>query len=260
MEFFMVGGCVRDEIMGVKSNDIDFTIVLSEDELDNPALTVNPRTPFQIMKQNLEDMGFEIFVSTPEFLTIRARVPKPIHGIINTQSGVFAAKFPNQTFDFVLARKEGAYTDGRRPDSVEVGTLSDDLGRRDFRMNAIARSLDGEIIDPFNGRQDINERVIRAVGDARDRLEEDALRAVRALRFAVTTGFRLDHELMFAMQLESVLAKIRTQISDERIKDELNKMLKVDTIESIRLFATFKSLTSAMFDGRVWLQATMKEK
>lgn len=246
MELFEVGGCVRDELMGRKSNDIDFSVVLSDSELPDPARTVNPPTPFAIMVNNLNEAGFKIFVETPQHLTVRAQFPK--------------SEGKALTADFVLARKEGTYTDGRRPDSVEVGTLEDDLARRDFRMNAIARSMTGEIVDPFNGRQDINERVIRAVGSAHERLKEDALRAVRALRFHVTLGFRIDHEVQFAMQSYDVLDNIKGLISDERIKDELNKMLKVDTLESIRAMNRFPLLTEAMLGGSVWLQATMKER
>lgn len=251
MKMFEVGGCVRDELMGRESNDIDFTVVLSDHEVPTAGRAVG-FDPYEYMNKELEAMGFEIFLRSPEFLTTRAQFPKR-----EAQAGRKAGL----TADFVLARKEGEYTDGRRPDSVQVGTLEDDLARRDFTMNAIAKDVNGNFIDPFNGRQDINDGVIRTVGEAHDRFTEDALRAVRALRFHVTLGFRIDHGVQFGMQEAAVLDKIAgPQVSDERIKDELNKMFKVNAIASIMALNKFPALTAAMFNGRVNLEATMKQK
>lgn len=249
MEMYEIGGCVRDEILGVSSKDIDFSIVLSDDDVALSAVG-----PFETMVARLNQMGFKIFLETPEHLTVRAQVPKN-HKIFECQ--------PNGktlTADFVLARKEGTYSDGRRPDSVEPGTLEDDIRRRDFTMNALAKASNGTIIDMVGGVQDINDRVIRAVGNPLDRLNEDALRAVRALRFSVTKGFRIDKELEFAMQVVSVLDAIEDKISDERIADELSKMFRFDTVASLTALNRFPALTRAMFSGRVSLDSTMKQK
>jgi len=261
MKMYLVGGACRDEIMGRASNDIDFTVVLEPSDFPAPGTAVIIPDPYLLMRQKLVDMGFKIFVESPEFLTIRAQFPKGERAGIVDSSDIRKG-YKALTADFVLARKESDYSDGRRPDSVQVGTLEDDLRRRDFCMNAIAKDPDtGEFIDPFKGVQDINDGVIRAVGTALDRLTEDALRAVRALRFHVTLGFRIDHELMFAMQTVSVLDKIAgSQISDERIKDELNKMFKVNPVASIMAMNKFPALTTAMFNGRVNLEATLKQK
>lgn len=253
MQIYQVGGSVRDELMGVKSNDIDFTVVLSDQDVKLSAVP-----PFDIMAARLRQMGFKIFLETPEYLTIRAQFPKGeryVYASSDIRDG-----YKSLTADFVLARKESDYTDGRRPDTVEVGTLEDDLARRDFTMNAIAKDAGDNLIDPHNGVQDINDRVIRAVGNAWDRLNEDALRAVRALRFSVTTGFRIDHELRFAMQSAAVLDKIRNNISDERIREELAKMFKHDTLSALAALHTYPALTGAMFDGRVSLEPTMKQR
>lgn len=248
MQMFEVGGCVRDEIMGVKSNDIDFSVVLEASDFPDSLLVVGGNDdPFLIMEKNLIAMGFDVKVRTPEHLTIRALFPKN-HP---TYSG---------GADFVLARKEGAYSDGRRPDFVVVGSLQDDLRRRDFTMNAIAKAEDGSLVDPFNGRQDIADGVIRAVGDAFLRLDEDALRALRALRFSVTKGFRIDPALRFHMENVAILDKIVNNISDDRKKDELNKMFKFDTLASLRGLNDFPALTAAIFSGSVSLEATMKTK
>lgn len=250
MKMYMVGGVVRDEILGVPSKDIDFSVVLDESDIPAHSLTATVPDPFQIMGRNLGRMGFKLIpeASKPEHFTERGFFP-------NTHP-----TYPGLAADFVLARKEGAYSDGRRPDSVEVGTLMDDLSRRDFTFNAIAKDADGSYIDPFNGQQDIADKVIRAVGVAFDRLNEDALRAVRAIRFSVTKGFRIDKEVEFAMQTGAVLDKIVNKISDERIKDELSKMFRFNTVASLVALQKYPHLTAAMFDGSVSLDATMKTK
>lgn len=260
MKMYMVGGAVRDEIMGVRSKDIDFSVVLD----DNWASFWNDGAqPYDVMVANLKMMGFKIFLESPEFLTVRAQFPNgdPTNMlvVVNDKSWK-GGKMPSLTADFVLARKESDYADGRRPDKVEVGTLEDDLARRDFTMNAIAKDADGSLIDPFNGRKDIDARIIRAVGDPLARLEEDALRAVRALRFSVTKGFKIDPELAHAMQVMSVLDAVANKISDERIQQELSKMFRFDTLGSLYALNQFDALTASMFAGSVSLDATMKTK
>lgn len=255
MEIYEVGGCVRDEILGVKSKDIDFSVVLSPEDFPAKGNVVSMPEPFEVMRNELRGQGFKIFLETPEHLTIRAQFPGK-----RPKGSPFKDDIRGLTADFVLARKEGTYSDGRRPDSVEVGTLEDDLNRRDFTMNAIAKDTEGNLIDPHNGVQDINDGVIRAVGNAFDRLNEDALRAVRALRFSVTKGFRIDKELEFAMGAAAVLDKIRNNIADERISDELSKMFRFDTLASLKALTDFPFLTEAMFSGKVSLDSTLKQK
>lgn len=262
MKLFEVGGCVRDEIMGLSSKDIDFSVVLEPSDFADPAITVDAETdPFVVMENRLTQMGFEIFLSSPEFLTVRAQFPTGDGGFNVKQTGgpVKPGK-KRLTADFVLARKEGDYSDGRRPDKVEIGTLEDDLARRDFTMNAIAKDADGNLIDPFGGQRDIQMGIISAVGNASDRFREDALRAVRALRFSVTKGMTLDPGVRFAMQNAFVLDAIENNISDERIQQELSKMFRFDTVESVAALNNFPALTRAMFAGNVSLDATMKTK
>ena len=262
MKLFEVGGCVRDEILGVPSKDIDFTVVLEPHDfyIRDGAFS---RDPFMVMVTHLESMGFKIFLETPEFFTVRAQFPK---GMIAQKDFAYRGRHTT-TADFVLARKESDYTDGRRPDAVVPGTLEDDLARRDFTMNAIAKDADGSYIDPFNGRGDIAARIVRAVGDPLERLREDALRAVRAIRFAVTKGFFIsrspgeyDFSLNDALEAPVVLRAIETQISDERIREELSKMFRFDTLASIQILGDYPLLTEAMFAGSVSLDATMKLK
>ncbi len=257
MKMFEVGGIVRDEIMGHKSDDIDFSVVLEPTDMSHHGQD----KPFEAMVNHLEAMGFKIFLETPEHFTVRAQFPKKNDGRWNELAGMkMVPSQPGLTADFVLARKEGVYTDGRRPDSVSPGTLMDDLARRDFTMNAIAKDSEGTIIDPFNGRHDIDDSVIRAVGDPMARLSEDALRAVRALRFSVTKHMNIAPNLMFAMESAVVLKNIETKISDDRITKELSKMFRFDTVASIKALSEFRYLTEAMFAGSVSLDSTMKTK
>jgi tRNA nucleotidyltransferase/poly(A) polymerase len=240
MRFYEVGGCVRDELLGVKSKDIDFTVVLEDQDIKcAPSIL----TPFQIMRSMLMFRGFEIFLETPEFLTIRAKFPK-------------GHKHSGLTADFVLARKESDYTDGRRPDKVEPGTLEDDLRRRDFTMNAIAKDEDGTLIDPFNGQQDIRGKIIRAVGDPTERFEEDALRIVRAMRFAVTKGFSIEAKTLEAM---SHLRKNVAGVSAERVREELTKMFNHDPMHTIAILSSH-GMFPIIFDMGINFQPTMKQK
>jgi tRNA nucleotidyltransferase/poly(A) polymerase len=239
MQFFEVGGCVRDELLGVKSKDIDYTVVLGENDWHEG----DDITPFECMYLTLQINGFEIFLSTPEFLTVRARFPKG-----HKNSGI--------TADFVLARKESDYTDGRRPDKVEPGTLMDDLRRRDFTMNAIAKDSEGNLIDPFNGQWDIEHRIIRAVGDPAERFEEDALRIMRALRFKVTKGFSIEYDTQKCMvgYMETLAG-----VSPERVREELTKMFNADPMETIYTLDVF-AVFPIIFDMGINFQPTMKAR
>jgi tRNA nucleotidyltransferase/poly(A) polymerase len=243
---YEVGGCVRDEILGIPSKDIDFTVVLAQHDW-NPigGLEFNP---FQTMVDMLKKQGFTIFVTTPEFLTARGQFPKN------------HPTYPGMAADFVLARKESDYTDGRRPDKVIVGTLEDDLARRDFTMNAIAKDSEGGLIDPHSGLLDIRRKLVRAVGDPLERLSEDPLRALRAIRFSVTKDFSIDRNLQDAMREPAVFHGIVDHVSDERIADELSKAFRYDTVSSILKLTQFPTLMAAAFSGKVSLDATMKQK
>jgi tRNA nucleotidyltransferase (CCA-adding enzyme) len=220
-----VGGCVRDELMGLRSKDVDFSVEL-------PEMVGRPASEgFAAMLAHLAGEGFEVFEERPEFLTIRARFPRAheLHA--------------RQTADFVLCRREGAYSDGRRPDSVTVGTLADDLARRDFTVNAIAEELDGSLVDPHGGRRDLELGVLRAVGSAEERLSEDALRALRALRFWVTKSLVPDAELQVALRSEwrrDELARCM-QASTLATLDALHELptsFRDAALEGLKLFPT----------------------
>lgn len=126
-------------------------------------------------------------------------------------------------YEVTTFRTEGGYSDSRHPDKVEWGkTLEDDLKRRDFSINAIALNHKFEIIDPYNGQEDLKNKLIRAVGNPNDRFSEDALRMMRAVRIAATLGFTIESSTLLAIQTNADKIK---HVSVERIHDELFKLM-----------------------------------
>jgi len=189
-ESYLVGGAVRDVILGKEASDWDVT---------------TNATPQDVMK---------IFHKV---------IPTGIdHGTVTVH--LFGEEIEVTTF-----RCENGYSDGRHPDSITyTSDINDDLSRRDLTINAIAANLrDGSIVDPFDGRGDIKRKIIRTVGNPYDRFMEDGLRPVRALRFSSQLGFKIDGPTFNAISNPDVQKKIMS-ISVERFRDELNKMLKSD--------------------------------
>lgn len=236
---YEVGGFVRDHLLGIPSKDRDCTVVI-----DQPDLTVEEG--LAILREWLTDNGYVIFVDTPEHATIRAHPPE--------RTGL--------TADFVLARTEGPYTDGRRPDWVKVGTLSDDLRRRDFTVNAMARQVGtDDILDFHNGLMDLSTRTLRFVGEPMDRIIEDPLRVMRAIRFAVTKGFTLS-PLTAAALADPHVPDLLCNVSEERRENELRNMFanarSTDVVQHLASFGT--DMLDAMFTGRVRLTATLRKR
>lgn len=228
MRLFEVGGHIRDELMGIESNDIDYTV-----EADS----------YESMRDWVFSSHEKVFFETPDKFTIRA------------------LKSKGDARDYVLARKEGPYSDGRRPDWVKPGTIEDDLARRDFTVNALAREVDtSEIMDLFGGVEDIKTKTLRAVGSAHDRFEEDSLRVLRAIRFIVTKGFSPDEEIRQILDSGTFSDKL-SSVSTERIREELLKCMKFDTPATIMFLSSIhSSFTDAIFSNGLWLEPTMKSR
>ena len=242
-QIFKVGGCVRDKFLGVDSKDIDFTFVL--DELDQTV-----EQGFQIMTEWMTERGFEIFLSTPDCFTIRARFPKD-------------HQFTGMVADFVMARKEVGYVEGTRRPILELGTLHDDLLRRDFTVNAIAESVDGEIIDPFGGVADLKLGILRTPLPAEQTMMDDPLRILRALRFQITKGFSIHDDIWMAMAQPEILEKLKTTVSAERIRDEVFKMMKQDTPMTIKVLSlvdnhSIPGFIDLVFGRGLWLKPTFE--
>jgi len=137
--------------------------------------------------------------------------------------GTVTVVLPECTVEVTTFRTDGDYIDGRHPEEVEfVSSLNDDLSRRDFTMNAMAATVDGKIIDPFGGLDDIGKGVIRCVGGPNTRFSEDALRMFRALRFSAQLDFKIETDTMQAIYANTGLIN---RISNERIRIELEKTL-----------------------------------
>jgi putative nucleotidyltransferase with HDIG domain len=188
-EAALVGGCVRDLVRGLHPDDWDVAT-------DAPPETVAGLFP--------DTTWANIF------------------GTVTVRSGPMEV-------EVTTYRSESGYTDGRRPDEVRWGTeLTDDLGRRDFTINAMAWVPDdlaagrGHLVDPFGGREDLSTGLLRAVGDPERRFTEDALRLLRGVRFTTTLGLRLDPATEAAM---ARLADAAGRLSGERIRDELLRLL-----------------------------------
>lgn len=189
-EAFIVGGCVRDLLMDRAPKDWD--------------ITTNAK-PEEIMPL------FEKTVYENSFGTVAV-----IYEDVSGETSII---------EVTPYRIENKYSDNRHPDQVKYSdNIEDDLKRRDFTMNSLAYSISkGQIVDLYKGQEDIKDRVIRAVGNANDRFNEDALRMLRAIRFSTQLGFAIDYDTMQAISDNSNLIK---NISYERIHDELVKIIE----------------------------------
>ena len=191
-EAYAVGGCVRDSILGRTPNDWDIT---------------TSATPFEVKN---------IFRRTVD---------------TGLQHGTVTVLLKDQGYEVTTYRIDGEYTDHRRPDEVTfTGELSEDLRRRDFTINAMAYNDETGIVDLYGGIEDLENGVIRCVGNPDDRFDEDALRIMRAVRFAAQLGFNVDPATREAAAKH---APELTQVSAERIETELTKLLISDHPEKV---------------------------
>jgi tRNA nucleotidyltransferase/poly(A) polymerase len=243
-KIYMVGGAVRDKILGLDCKDIDFTFVLDD-------LSVSIKEGFDQMTDYLTAEGYKIFQTTEWAHCVRAKFPA-------------GHKYAGLTADFVMARKELGYEQDTRNPILALGTLEDDLIRRDFTLNAMAQDLDGEVIDLFGGRKHLEEMLLVTPLDPAVTFMDDPLRVLRALRFHVTKGFAIRGDVWDAMFQPGLIERLHTTVSKERVRDELFKMFRHDTLASMRTFGNVdtvdRSLTEAIFDRGMWLMPTFKEK
>lgn len=193
-EAYCVGGCVRDMLMGIKANDFDITTSATCDEVK--AIFNHDR-------------------------------------IIETgiKHGTVTVIIEGEPFEVTTYRTEGTYSDNRHPDEVIfTRSLREDLSRRDFTVNSIAYNKKDGIVDLFGGKEDIENKIIRCVGEPEKRFKEDSLRILRGIRFASTLGFTVEEKAKRAMLQCRHLIK---NISAERIFTELSKMLCGKNVKNI---------------------------
>jgi tRNA nucleotidyltransferase/poly(A) polymerase len=242
-KFYEVGGCVRDEILGLKSKDIDYVAVPDEGLLEEITYA---DTMFSILETYLRNEGFEIFLITPECFTIRAKFPKN-----HKYQGVA---------DFVMARKEVGYIPNTRQPMIVPGTLHDDLIRRDFTLNALAKDEDGNIIDMFDGMWALENKLLITPQDAKTTMLDDPLRLLRAFRFSITKGFDISPRIWETCHVDDIVNKLEQVVSQERIRDEIFKMMKHDTLKTLDLFEKIKytnpQILEIMFGKGLWLKPT----
>lgn len=240
--FYEVGGKVRDEILGLQSKDVDYVAVP-----DEKLLLTHYSAPdmFSVLEGYLKEEGFEIFLVTTDCFTIRAKFPKD-----HKYQGVA---------DFVMARKEVGYFKGTRQPIVLPGTLYDDLQRRDFTLNALAKDGDGKIIDFFDGLKHLEERVLITPLDTKVTFDDDPLRILRALRFSITKGFMLSSDIHSQIKNYDYEGKMSV-VSTERIREELFKCFKCDTLKTLKMLDQYPDLTNYIFkDNTLWLKPTMEQ-
>ncbi len=189
-QIYIVGGAVRDLLMKKDINDWDFT---------------TDAKPEEILKLFQKNLSFGEPFYNNKFGTV---------GIPTKEGGVY---------EITTMRKEGLYKDSRHPTNVSwTKKIEEDLARRDFTINAMGLDIDGKIVDPYLGQNDIKNKLIKTVGDAKIRFQEDALRLLRAIRIATELQFEIDEKTLSAIKENALLLK---QIAWERIRDELFKIL-----------------------------------
>ncbi len=182
-EVYIVGGYVRDYLLGIPSYDVDFTTSCPPEEL------------------------LKLF-------------PKAI--LVGLAFGTVKVNIDNEFYEITTYRKEFGYSNNRHPDKVEFSkNIEDDLIRRDFTINAMAMDRNEEIVDLFNGKEDLEHRLIKTVGVPEERFSEDALRMLRAIRFVSKLDGQIDISTLDAIYLHH--HSIR-KVSIERVRDELNKL------------------------------------
>lgn len=185
---YAVGGCIRDLMLGKEPKDWDVTTNAKPEEIQ------------RIFPDN-------IYENTFGTVAIKTGSEDPALALV----------------EITPYRIEGKYTDKRHPDKIRFAKkLEDDLSRRDFTINAIAMDRDGAVIDLFGGKTDLQKKVIKAVGKPRERFDEDALRLLRAVRFAAQLGFDIEKETLAAIRENS---EWLAAISKERIRDEFIKIM-----------------------------------
>jgi len=210
---FLVGGCVRDAVIGRHISDWD---------------VASSATPEEVAR---------LFPKT--FMT-------------GVKYGTVTVLTPGSSVEVTTFRTDGEYNDGRRPDSVEfVTNLREDLSRRDFTINAMAASSAGELIDPFEGLADIRNRIIRCVGDPDLRFSEDALRMFRAFRFSAQLGFSIEPETLRAIQANADRAglisaeRIRVELEKTLMSDKPEMTSEIITAGLLNRYLSLQAVVLA---------------
>lgn len=221
-KFYEVGGKIRDELLGLTNKDVDYVAVPTEavySKIHPCEAQLSPaQLMFKALKSYLEEQKFEIFLVTPECYTIRAKFP------------------------------------GTRIPIVEPGNLYDDLSRRDFTINAMAKDPDtGEIIDYFGGLEDIKEKLLRTPLPPIVTFDDDPLRILRGIRFSITKRLRVSEDMWQAYDYFDKMPVV----SEERIREELTKCFKCNSSLTLGWLSELTDLRDYIFKNtNLWLKPT----
>lgn len=242
-KFYLTGGMLRNKLLGVAASpDFDFAVESHS---------------FDTLEAALKRRNVNVWQKRPEFVTVRGFAPwatfGTFGGLVKRKKGDHPEGF---AADFTLCRAEAMYHDKRHPSVVTPTDLVSDLARRDFTVNALAVSEDGEWFDPYGGTLDADARLLRTVGNADERFAEDPLRMLRAMRFAVAYNLALDADVQKCLHNLHVVGNVQT-LPKERVMDELNKAFKYDWARTMQfLFVQYPSLGAAVSPMGLKLKAT----
>ena len=196
---YIIGGFPRDKYLGINTNDIDICTNMKPEQL----------------KKN-----FDVIESFDKYGSVRV-------------------KYNGYLFEVTTFRKDGEYVDFRRPASVEfIDSLEEDLKRRDFTINTLCINKDGEYVDLIGARKDIDNKIIKVVGDIDKKLKEDPVRIIRALRFSIMYDFKIDYELEEYIKNNG---KDMLKVSEFRKNSELQKLKNKE--DAIKLEKIIDNLT-----------------
>lgn len=208
-EVYLVGGCVRDSLVGRTPKDWDFTTNATPEEITDI---------FEASEYKVVPTGIK-------------------HGTVSVI-------VDSEVFEITTFRIDGNYCDGRHPETVEfASSIEEDLSRRDFTMNSIAYNPKKGFVDPFGGKEDIKNKVVRANGLATERFKEDALRMMRAIRFSSQLSFEIEKSTFEAIKSHSDLID---KISKERIVAELKKIFESNAHLGIKFLIETELLDKIM--------------
>jgi len=208
---FIVGGYVRDFLMGIESNDIDIVTDALPDKIESIFASKN----------------FNIFTSK-NFSIVT----------VGKSFGIIIVVINDKKYEIATFRSDSTYSDGRHPDSIQFSNIYEDSNRRDLTINALYwNPLTGESIDLVNGKNDLNNKIIRFIGNANERIKEDNLRLIRAIRFITKFNFKIpEHDSMAIINNANLISNV----SYERIRDEVTKILRLkNRDDGIRLLSDY---------------------
>jgi len=215
-EAYIVGGCVRDFLLQREANDWDITTNAKPEEIQK----IFPNSFYE-----------------NKFLTVTVKTDSQKENL--------------REIEITTYRSDSKYSDKRHPDEIVFAkTIEKDLARRDFTVNALAMDLNKKIIDPFNGQEDLKNKIIRTVGNPEERFSEDALRMLRAIRLAVVLNFKIEEKTANAIKKNSIWLEA---VSQERIRVEFLKIIMsdspVDGIELLRQLGLLKYVLPELLEN-----------